>query len=81
MVGSTQLYDDIFISGNPAELEFAVYFLRQGHITGIATLNRDPEAVAMMALIREKVPLCIGLVQSGGTLVQQLKEHVLKAIT
>jgi hypothetical protein len=29
-------YDDIFVQGNPAELKFIAYYIREGQVTAVA---------------------------------------------
>ncbi|KAJ7678510.1 hypothetical protein B0H17DRAFT_944488 [Mycena rosella] len=45
-------YDDIFIKGNPEELKFIAYYIKDGKVVAVATMQNDPVVSCSSELLR-----------------------------
>ncbi|KAI0775025.1 hypothetical protein BD413DRAFT_471840 [Trametes elegans] len=45
-------YDDIIIDGNPEEMKFVAYYVKQGNVVAVASMQRDPVVIKASELLR-----------------------------
>lgn len=73
--GFAQSFDQVIIDGSVQEKKFIAYYLKNGHVLAVATLGRDPAAVAFSELVRLGQTPTEEEVKAGIDLVAKL-DHV-----
>lgn len=51
-MGSGKGFEDVIIKGDPNEMKFVSYYVKQGKVVAVASMQSDPVAMKASELIR-----------------------------
>jgi hypothetical protein len=51
-VGLAASFDDVIVDGNPDDLKFVAYYVKDGKIIAVSSMQRDPVAIKASELFR-----------------------------
>ncbi|KAH9953007.1 flavoprotein [Lactifluus volemus] len=63
-------YDDIYIQGNPAELKFVAYYIREGQVSAVASMQNDPVISKASELLRLGLMPSAHAIKAGQNLLE-----------